>query len=86
MSLVVREMAIDEVDLIVDYFHGSTPEHLDLLGVDRQRLPAPEHWRAWYTTEYERPVEERSTVLVIWEQGGAPVQLVFPSRTRSSNP
>ncbi|MFL5913043.1 MAG: GNAT family N-acetyltransferase [Gaiellaceae bacterium] len=73
MSLLVREMAIDEVDLIIDYFHGSTPEHLDLLGVDPRRLPAREHWRAWYTAEYERPVEERSTVLVIWELDGAPV-------------
>ena len=34
MSLVVREMAVEEVELIIDYFHGSTPEHLELLGVD----------------------------------------------------
>ena len=27
-------MTIEEVDVIIDYFHGSTPEHLDLLGVD----------------------------------------------------
>jgi RimJ/RimL family protein N-acetyltransferase len=73
VSLLVREMAIHEVELIVDYFHGSTPEHLDLLGVDPERLPAPERWRAWYGAEYERPVEERSTVLVIWELDGAPV-------------
>jgi RimJ/RimL family protein N-acetyltransferase len=73
VSLLVREMAIHEVELIVDYFHGSTPEHLDLLGVDPQRLLAPERWRAWYGAEYERPVEERSTVLVIWELDGAPV-------------
>lgn len=73
MFLVVREMAIDEVDLIIDYFHKSTPEHLDLLGVDPKLLPAPDHWRAWYTYEYSRPREERSTALVIWEMDGAPV-------------
>lgn len=33
MSLVIREMALDEVDLIIDYFHGSTPEHLETMGV-----------------------------------------------------
>jgi RimJ/RimL family protein N-acetyltransferase len=73
VSLVVREMEIDEVDLIVDYFHESTPEHLDLLGVDRDLLPAPEDWRARYAYEYQKPVQERSTVLVIWELDGAPI-------------
>jgi RimJ/RimL family protein N-acetyltransferase len=72
-SLVVREMELDEVDLIIDYFHESTQEHLDLLGVDRDRLPAPDDWRAWYAYEYQRPLEERSTVLVIWELDTAPV-------------
>jgi RimJ/RimL family protein N-acetyltransferase len=27
----------------------------------------------WYTYEYQRPLGERSTVLVIWELDGAPV-------------
>lgn len=45
MSLVIREMGLEEVGLIIDYFHGSTPEHLDLLGVDPTRLPAPQSWR-----------------------------------------
>jgi RimJ/RimL family protein N-acetyltransferase len=66
-------MDVDEANLIVDYFHKATPEHLDLLGVDRDRLPAPDDWRAWYTYEYQRPLEERSTVLVVWELDGAPV-------------
>jgi hypothetical protein len=39
MSLVVREMALDEVDLVIGYFHGSTREHLETLGVDPTRLP-----------------------------------------------
>jgi RimJ/RimL family protein N-acetyltransferase len=73
VSLAVREMGIDEVDLIIDYFHGSTREHLDLLGVDPQLLPVPDHWRAWYRSEYSRPGEERSTALGIWELDGAPV-------------
>jgi RimJ/RimL family protein N-acetyltransferase len=73
MSLMVREMTIDEVDLIIDYFHGSTPEHLDLLGVDPQLLPAPEHWRAWYAYEYAKLPEDRSTALVVWELNGTPV-------------
>lgn len=70
MSLVVREMALDEVDLVIDYFHGSTPEHLETLGVDPTRLPPRRDWRAWYAAEYDRPVENRAVVVVIWELDG----------------
>ncbi len=67
MSLVIREMAGDEVDLIIDYFHGSTPEYLEILGVDPTRLPARESWRERYVREYEKPIQDRSMLLVIWE-------------------
>ena len=73
MSLVIREMALEEVGLIIDYFHGSTPEHLDLLGVDPTRLPAPESWRAHFAGEYQKPIRDRSTLLVLWELDEAPV-------------
>ena len=39
MSLTVRERAVAETDLIVDYFLNSTPEHLEILGVDPTRFP-----------------------------------------------
>ena len=70
MSLVIREMAINEVGLIIDYFHGSTPEHLETLGVDPTRLPTRQDWRERYISEYGRPVQERSTILVIWQLDG----------------
>jgi RimJ/RimL family protein N-acetyltransferase len=71
-SLRVREMVVDEVDLIIDYFHQSTPEHLEVLGVDPTRLPTPERWRERYVAEYEKPAEDRTTVLVVWELDGGP--------------
>jgi RimJ/RimL family protein N-acetyltransferase len=73
MSLVIREMAVDEVDLVIGYFHDSTPEHLEILGVDPTRLPTRQDWRAWYVAEYRKPIQERSTLLVIWELEGAVV-------------
>ena len=45
MDLTVREMMISEVDLIINYFHRSAPEHLEMLGVDPTRLPRPDAWR-----------------------------------------
>jgi hypothetical protein len=73
MALVVREMELAEVDLIIDYFHSSTSEHLDILGVDPTRLPSPDRWRERYAADYARPHAKRSTLLVLWELDGAPL-------------
>jgi RimJ/RimL family protein N-acetyltransferase len=73
VALIIREMDLEEVDLIIDYFHGSTPEHLELLGVDPTRLPSRERWRERYAGEYEQAVHDRSTLLVVWELDDVPV-------------
>src|SRR3954447_24011900 len=73
MALVVREMELAEVDLIIDYFHSATPEHLEVLGVDPTRLPSPDRWRERYAAEYARPHTKRSALLVLWELDGAPL-------------
>ena len=39
MALTVREMMSSEVNIIIQYFQDSTPEHLETLGVDPSRLP-----------------------------------------------
>jgi RimJ/RimL family protein N-acetyltransferase len=73
VALIVREVAVEEVDLIIDYFHDSTPEHLEVLGVDPTRLPSRERWRERFAREYKRAVHDRSTLLVVWELDDAPV-------------
>ncbi len=70
MSLVIREMALDEVGLIIDYFHGSPPEHLETLGVDPTRLPTRQAWRVRYVEGYDKAIQDRSTLLVIWMLDG----------------
>jgi len=73
MALEVREMEIDEVDLIIDYFHGGTPEFHQQLGVDPTRLPSRESWRERYVREYEKPHTDRETLLVVWREDGEAV-------------
>jgi hypothetical protein len=73
MQLTVREMRVEEADLIVDYFHNSTPEHLETLGVDPTRLPTPEAWRDRYRREYTLPINQRATLLVIWLSNDRPI-------------
>lgn len=73
MALGVREMALSETGLIVDYFHRSTPEHLEILGVDPTRLPRPDAWRDYFQREYALPIDRRQGVFVIWLLDDLPV-------------
>jgi RimJ/RimL family protein N-acetyltransferase len=73
MTLTVREMRFEETDLIIDYFHRSTPEHLDMMGVDPSRLPSPETWRDRFGRDLDRPIEARERLLVIWLSDDSPV-------------
>ncbi len=64
MTIIVREMADSEFEIVVDHFHKSTPEFLETLGVDPSRLPAPDQWRERFQREWSRPVEKRGWLLV----------------------
>ena len=66
-------MTLDEVGLIIDYFHGASAEHLEMMGVDPTRMPSPARWREQYAEDYGKPVRERSSFLVLWELDGTPV-------------
>jgi len=63
-------MLLSEVGIIIDYFHHSTPEHLNVLGVDPTRLFEPDKWRERYASEYGQPIEKRKALLVAWEMDG----------------
>ena len=71
--LVVREMQLAEVGMRIDYFHNSTDEYLQRLGVDRASLMSPEEWASVYRHDYARPIEQRDTYSLVWELDGRPV-------------
>jgi RimJ/RimL family protein N-acetyltransferase len=66
MTLIVREMTFAETGIIIDYLHTSTPEYLEMLGVDPTRLPPRESWPERFAREYALPVEKRNALWVIW--------------------
>lgn len=73
MALTVRLMNSAETQIIIDYFHNATPEHLELLGVDPTRLPSRKIWQQYYDQELARPVTERNSLQVIWLLNGRPI-------------
>ncbi len=66
MQIAVREMARSEVNLVIDYFHQSTSEHLEMLGVDRARLPPPNSWHKQFEHLFSTPIEKRPRFYVVW--------------------
>ena len=66
MATAVRLMTNTEIDLIINYFRQSTPEHLEMLGVDPTRLPSIDSWRQRYQQELALPPGQQTTVMVIW--------------------
>jgi RimJ/RimL family protein N-acetyltransferase len=73
MTLTVREMTLAETGIIIDYFQGATPEHLEMLGVDPTRLPTPDGWRDRFQRQCVLPVEKRNVLFVIWLSDDRPV-------------
>ena len=73
MTLTVREMMNSEADIIIEYFHNSTPEHLEILGVDPTRLLPPESWRERLQREPVLPIDQRATIRVIWLSDDRPI-------------
>ena len=73
MKLNVREMALDDVPLRIEYFHTASDELLELMGVDRARIPSRGEWMAFYQEDYARQLEERRNYSLVWEVDGAPI-------------
>ncbi len=73
MTRHVRDMIKEDVDLIIDYFLNSTPEHLLQLGVDRTKLPAKTEWRKIIVDDLEQPLGKRKFYYIIWQLNDVPV-------------
>lgn len=73
MDLNVREMRLEETSFVIDYFQSSTPEHLEMLGVDPTRLPPKEVWVSSFKSQYRLPIAERSGFFVIWLMDEQPI-------------
>jgi RimJ/RimL family protein N-acetyltransferase len=69
-GVVVRPMRLSEVGARIDYFHGASDEYLEMLGVQRSRLPARDDWLAAYEREFALPIAERSSYILAWELDG----------------
>ena len=70
MDIHVRQMRLEETKVLINYFHDASAEHLEKLGVDPTRLPAPQDWWRHFVQEYKTPIEQRTIICVGWEIDG----------------
>jgi RimJ/RimL family protein N-acetyltransferase len=63
-------MSLEETEVIIEYFHNATLEHLETLGVDPTRLPPPSTWREKYARDFTLPTEHRTAFMVSWLEDG----------------
>lgn len=73
MKLEVRVMTLNEVGLIIDYFHLASAEHLENLGVDPTRIPDQKTWYKLCEHDFSQLIEKRRNLAVIWELEGKPI-------------
>lgn len=59
MGIDVRAMVLGETGAIIEFFHGTTPEHLAMLIVDPRRPPAAA-WRERDERENALAIERRT--------------------------
>jgi len=61
VAVSIRPMTLQETSEIIAYFHTSTPEHLEMLGVDPSRLPTTPQWRRFYEQLFDSPSSNEAT-------------------------
>ena len=72
-KLSIREIGAGEAELIVGYFHSAPSEHLELMGVERAKLPQPGAWIDRITTEMDKSPASRQLHYLCWLYDGEPV-------------
>ena len=66
MKLTVREMQVDELEKIVDYFLNADAEFLKGMGADKSKLPKRKEWIQKLETEFDKPYTEKDFYYIIW--------------------
>ncbi len=73
MKRKIREMGVEDVDLIINYFLQSDHGFLREMGVDPKKLPPKHEWRRLILEDLERPLQNKKFYYLIWELNDSPV-------------
>lgn len=72
-NLTVREIKIEDIKLIVNYWLNSDTEFLSKIGVDLAKLPTEENLTNMLTEQINTKLENKKSYALIWELEGKPI-------------
>jgi ribosomal-protein-alanine N-acetyltransferase len=71
-KLNVREIQLEDIPLIANYWSNSDPAFLEGMGVDLAKLPGIDTFIQMLTRQIQLPVTEKQSYALIWEIDGKP--------------
>ncbi len=69
-NLHVREIELNDIDLIADYWLNSDPGFLVNMGVDLDKLPTRKDFREMLSRQISLSIENKKSYALIWEFQG----------------
>jgi [ribosomal protein S5]-alanine N-acetyltransferase len=72
-NITIREMTIQDIDHIADYWMKSSGEHLRAMGVDITKIPGRDFFTAMLNEQYHKPLQEKRSYCLIWLLDEQPV-------------
>lgn len=72
-ELSVREITPADVEHILDYWLGSSAEHLMGMGVDLMKMPGEGQFRQMLESQFELAYKEKQSFCLIWSIDDKPV-------------
>ncbi|MBL7825239.1 MAG: GNAT family N-acetyltransferase [Saprospiraceae bacterium] len=73
MNLTVREIENRDIDKIADYWMNASPDFLEGMGVDLQKMPSRQQWQEMLGAQIQEPYESKKSYCMIWEIDGEAV-------------
>ena len=72
-NLSVREMTVDDINFIIDYFYNASEEFIQGMGAIKSKLPERNTWYNLILSEVEKDYHLKNNYYTIWEIDNKPV-------------
>jgi RimJ/RimL family protein N-acetyltransferase len=73
MKLNVREIQLDDIEKIVDYFVNADTEFLKGMGADKRKLPKRKEWVQKLKSEFKKVNKNKEFYYIIWLLDDQPI-------------
>lgn len=83
MNTQVREILVEEIGLIADYWGTASEDYLRSMGADSAKMPPRDHFMKMLSGQLLLPYDQKAALALIWMVEGEPVghcnvnQIVF---------